>query len=265
MTPQAVLDHYDAGTLWSAEAAAALPLEVPQAYQAAFALRRLREVRGERVAGYKIGFTNRTIWERYAVFAPIWGPVYDTTLTFCEDAGEVTLSPTSLPRLEPECAFGMRATPPHEPSLEQLFDCVDWLAPSFEVVQSHQPGWRFTAAQTVADGALHGRLLVGHRTPVRELAGTGAALDAALAATPIRLLKGDEEKDRGVGANVLDGPLHALLHFVLEMQRIPGAPSLQPGDVVTTGTWTDAWPLEPGETWRAEFAPPMRSLQITVR
>jgi 2-keto-4-pentenoate hydratase len=265
MTPQAVLDHFDSGALWPADDAANLPTDVAQAYQAAFALRRLREARGERVVGYKIGFTNRTIWDRYAVFAPIWGPVWDSTLTFCEDAGEVTLAPTSLPRLEPECAFGMRATPPRDATLEQLFDAVEWLAPSFEVVQSHLPDWRFSAAQTVADGALHGRLLVGHRTPVRELAATGAALDAALAATPVRLLLGDLLQDAGVGSNVLDGPLHALRHFVLEMQRIPGAPSLQPGDVVTTGTWTDAWPLVAGQTWRADFAPPMRPLQITLR
>src|ERR1700761_6986637 len=112
MTPERILAHFDAGTPWPAADAAAVPDDLQQAYEAAFALRRLREARGEKVVGYKIGFTNRTIWERYAVFGPIWGPVYDSTLSWCEDAGEITLAPSSLPRLEPECALGMRAAPP---------------------------------------------------------------------------------------------------------------------------------------------------------
>ena len=32
-----------------------------------------RVERGERVVGWKIGFTNRNIWEEYGVHAPIWG------------------------------------------------------------------------------------------------------------------------------------------------------------------------------------------------
>jgi 2-oxo-3-hexenedioate decarboxylase len=32
------------------------------------------------VIGRKIGFTNRTIWAKYAVYAPIWGFVFDTTV-----------------------------------------------------------------------------------------------------------------------------------------------------------------------------------------
>jgi 2-keto-4-pentenoate hydratase len=32
--------------------------------------------------------------------------------------------------------------------------------------------------------------------------------------------------------------------------------------VVTTGTWTDAWPLEAGQRWRAEFDAPLHGLEI---
>jgi 2-oxo-3-hexenedioate decarboxylase len=63
---------------------------------------------------------------------------------------------------------------------------------------------------------------------------------------------------------VLDGPLHALRHFVLELQRCPGAPTLQAGDVVTTGTWTDAWPVRSGQAWRADFDPPLHGLQVRM-
>ena len=46
-----------------------------EAYWVAAAVRAEREVRGERPIGRKIGFTNRTIWAEYGVYAPIWGYV----------------------------------------------------------------------------------------------------------------------------------------------------------------------------------------------
>jgi 2-keto-4-pentenoate hydratase len=264
MTPQLLLEHYDSAQVWPADRGSAADLDVASAYRDALAVRALRIARGERPVGYKIGFTNRTIWERYGVFAPIWGSVWDSTLTHCEGRGRVNLASICQPRLEPEIVFGIAKTPPANATLEQLFECVDWLAPGFEIVQSHAPNWKFTAAETVADGALHARLLVGQKTPVRDIAPTGVALDEILANTKVRLLCAEKVVEEGRGVNVLDGPLHALRHFVMEMQRCPGAPSLLAGEVVTTGTWTDAWPLEPGQVWRAEFDAPFRGLEISL-
>ena len=264
MTPRSILAHSDSGTLWPAPTGVERPTDVARAYQDALAVRALRIARGERPVGYKIGFTNRTIWQRYGVFAPIWGTVWNTTLQRCDGRGSLSLRGLCQPRLEPEVVFGLRAAPPAGPSLEQLFDCVDWLAPGFEIVQSHCADWIFTAAQTVADGGLHGRLLVGRPTPVRQNAATGEVLDTMLAASSVRLYRGDELIDQGTGRNVLDGPLHALLHFVLELQQCPGAPSLRQGDVVTTGTWTDAWPLQPGARWRAEFDAALQGVEVAL-
>lgn len=266
MTPQAVLDHYDQGLLWPADRALPVAADVDAAYQQALALRTLRVDRGERPVGYKIGFTNRTIWPRYEVYAPVWGTVWHTTLTRSSDGtGELSLTRLCQPRLEPEIVFGMAATPPLNATLAELFGCIAWLAPGFEIVQSHLPGWKFSAADTVADGALHARLLVGRETPVGHFATSAQALDDLLGRTRVRLYRGDALIDEGKGVNVLDGPLHALHHFNQELQRCPGAPALMPGDVVTTGTWTDAWPLEPGQSWRAEFDAPFDSLGITLR
>jgi len=264
MTPQQILDHIDRGALWPTLPDGQRPTDLLQAYRDALAVRALRVARGEQPRGYKIGFTNRTIWQRYRVFAPIWGTVWDTTLLWCDGRGVMSLRGLCQPRLEPEIVFGIRGTPPAGASLEQLFDCVDWLAPGFEIVQSHCADWRFSAAQTVADGGLHGRLLVGARTPVRDLAASGAALDALLARSSVRLSRGGAPIEQGIGRNVLDGPLHALLHFVHELQACPGAPQLAAADVVTTGTWTDAWPLQAGQAWRAEFDAPLRSIELQL-
>lgn len=265
MTPQQILDHLDRGTPWPPDGQTMQGDDVAAAYGVALAVRALRVARGEQPVGFKIGFTNRTIWQRYRVFAPIWGTVWNTTAHYSEGRGALPLRTLCQPRIEPEVVFGLRATPTEEPSLEQVFDCVDWLAPGFELVQSHCAHWVFTAAQTVADGGLHGRLLIGAKTPVRELAGSGAALDTLLADCSVRLTRDGTLVEQGHGRNVLDGPLHALRHFVLELQRCPGAPALAPGDVVTTGTWTDAWPVGPGEVWRAQFDAPWGALEVALR
>jgi 2-keto-4-pentenoate hydratase len=263
MTPTDILAHLDSGALWPAERAAPIT-DVAAGYQAALAVRALRVARGEKPAGYKIGFTNRTIWPRYGVYAPIWGTVWDTTLIPCDGRATLPLARLCQPRLEPEIVFGLSATPPAGSTLEQLFACVEWLAPGFEIVQSHHADWKFSAAESVADGGLHGRLLVGLHTPLRDLAASGAALDEWLAAKSVQLLRNGERVEQGHGHHVLDGPLHALRHFVLELQRCPGAPALRAGDVITTGTWTDAWPLEPGQTWRAAFDAPLHSIEVAL-
>ena len=262
MTPQQLLDHYDSGHLWAQAAGSMAGLDVPGAYQRALAVRTLRIARDEVPRGFKIGFTNRTIWPRYQVFAPIWGTVWSSTLSFCEGQGSVSLAGLCQPRIEPETVFGMRATPPANASVDDLFNAIDWVAPGFEIVQTHLPNWVFTAPDAVADSALHGRLLVGHKVPMHEVAKSAGELQTLLAVAQATLFKSGEPVDHGLGANVLDNPLQALHYFLKDLRKCPGAPDLLPGDVVTTGTWTDAWPVQPGERWSASFSAPLQALTV---
>lgn len=265
MTPAELLAHYDDGQPWSATPTGEAPIDVSQAYQVQLAVRALRLARGELPQGFKIGFTNRGIWQRYNVFAPIWGTVWNTTLVFCEGQGEVALRHVCQPRIEPETVFGMRASPGRDATLDGLFDAIEWMAPGFEIVQSHRGGWKFEAPDAVRDGALHARLLVGRRIAVRDVAADAAQLDRLLARTGVVLHCDGQPVERGVGGNVLGSPLRALHHFLTELRSCPGAPDLLPSDVVTTGTWTDAWPVAVGQSWRAEFDPPLMPLQVRFR
>lgn len=264
MTPEQLLHHHDQGLLWHSEDCARLPAGLDAAYQQALAVRQRRLRRGEVPRGYKIGFTNRSIWPLYGVFAPIWGTVWASGLHFCDGEGELDLIATCQPRIEPEIVFGFGATPSPQATPDQLFDAIEWLAPGFEVVQSHCPDWKFVASETVADSGLHARLVVGERVPLRTLARDAAALHSLLAGARVELLRDGQGMARGVGANVLDSPLQALHHFVRELRRCPGATDLQAGDVVTTGTWTDAFPMAAGERWTARFSDPLPSLTVKV-
>ena len=262
MNPEQLLFHHDHGTLWPADLQAGATADVAQAYQMALATRGLRVARGEVPCGYKIGFTNRNIWPVYQVFGPIWGVVYASTLTLSDGAATVNLATCCQPRLEPEVVFGLKATALKGASLEDLFACIDWVAPGFEVVQCHAPGWKFNAAMTVADGGLHAKLVVGRPVVVQTIANSAADFNSALASYQMGLHRNGALVEQGVGANVLGSPLLALHHFLSELRQCPGAPDLLPGDVVTTGTWTDAWPVKATETWRADFAQPLGSLSV---
>ncbi|RZJ16890.1 MAG: hydratase [Haliea sp.] len=234
-----------------------VPPDLPAGYAAALAVRAARIAAGDHPAGYKVGFTNRTLWPRYDVYAPIWGTVWQNTLSRVDaagpSAGVLSLAGLCEPRIEPEVVFGLRAPPVPGCTLDQLVDAIAWVAHGFEIVHTHFPGWKFSAAQAVADEGLHGRLLVGR--PVDVPPGTPAhVLARALSGIHLKLYGNSVLKDEGRGVNVLDGPLQALLHFVNEIRAIPAAPSLQAGDVVTTGTLTDAWPVQAGQTWRSTLA-----------
>jgi 2-keto-4-pentenoate hydratase len=55
-----------------------------------------------------------------------------------------------------------------------------------------------------------------------------------------------------------------LHHFLHELRACPGATDLQAGDVITTGTWTDAFPIASGQHWQADFPAPLSRLSLTL-
>ena len=262
MTPEQILEHIDSGQLWPAGAGSEAH-DLRTVYETALRVRALRVARGEQPLGYKVGFTNRQIWSRYNVFAPIWGCVWDRTLSHAPQGhGHIALATTCQPRIEPELVFGFKCAPEAGCDLQQLFDSLDWLAPGFEIVQCHLPEWKFQAAQAVADSGLHARLLLGPQQRVTNVASNAKALHRLLADTRAQLHQDGRLIDEGCGAHVLDSPLQALLHFVNELRACPGAPDIVPGDVVTTGTWTDAWPVQAGQRWQMQFSVRLPTLEV---
>ena len=122
------------------------------------------------------------------------------------------------PRIEPEVVFGINAPVPVRDDPSAVLACVEWIAPGFEIVQSYFPDWKFKAPDCTAAFGLHGALVVGTPVPVT------AANRAALA--------------------------DMLPTFALTLSQFP---SLAAGEIITTGTITDAWPVAPGETWSSDY------------
>jgi len=182
----------------------------------------------------------------------MWAHVFAHTVHFAP-TGRATLALARFvqPRIEPEVVFKLRTPPPATDDVPAILECIEWIAPGFEIVQSHFPDWKFTAADCTAAFGLHGALVVG--APVALTPDNRAALAAALPTFTLRLSRGGALVDTGRGENVLGGPPLALAHLVRVLAQSPRAPQLAAGEVVTTGTVTDAWPVSPGETWTSDY------------
>ncbi len=251
-----LLAAYDSAALVPPVTSRDSAFSMADAFAVADQTRTLRLARGERALGYKIGFTNRSIWPRYGVHEPIWGPVWNTTTRHLDGvSAEASLAGLSQPRLEPEVVFGFSAAPRAGMSEDELTGCLAWVAHGFEIVHTHFDAWRFKAPDTVADFALHGRLVIGPHVPVSRF----SRLGPELAALQVEMLRDGEPVDRGVASVVLDGPLNALRLWVDAMAAQPQRWPILPGDVVTTGTITDAWPLVPGQRWQTRLSDPRLS------
>ena len=255
---------YDAARTVAPITDGAADFDVAAAYDVLFEIERRRRAQGWMPVGRKIGFTNRTIWQRYGVYDPIWAHTWTHTVQDAVD-GQATLALQRLvqPRIEPEVVFGLRGPVPDTDDAEEILRQVEWIAAGFEIVQSHFPDWKFKAPDCTAAFGLHGALVVGQRIPVTPA--NRAALAAMLPTFALTLRRGDQVIDRGVGSHVLDSPALALAHLVRVLADQRQFPGLAAGEIVTTGTLTDAWPVAPGETWSSDYgALDLPGLRLTL-
>ena len=258
LTPQILLDAMDRAQFpVPAERERLQDLDAARDFQAA--VNALRLDRGDRAMGFKIGFTNRSLWPLYNVFNPIWAPVWDRTVYQSDAKPSVQivdidmnaigkpLSAFLLPRLEPEIVLGLRHAPASS-SLEDVADSVEWVAHGFEIVQCVYPEWSFTAAESFAAQSLHAALLIGPRRKVLQ----HRQLATFLSAVRLNMTCNGNVIADGDGTAVLDGPIQAFAHLVGMLADQPPLPEplqLRAGSIITTGTLTDAQPLLPRQRW----------------
>jgi 2-keto-4-pentenoate hydratase len=194
--------------------------------------------------GLKLGFTNPAIWGGLGLDSPFWAPIYETTVT---DRREISLDGLVAPRIEPEIILGFAGDLQPGASAVEVSAAIGWAALGFEIVQCHYPGWEMAPPDAVADGGLHGVLVVGDH--VRRVMPDRRAL----AEVAIELSRANVVVARGKGSDALGGPVEAVTWLL----RLPGVEGLRAGAIVTTGTLTAAFPIAPGETWRLTSTGPV--------
>ncbi|MCC6870005.1 MAG: decarboxylase [Burkholderiales bacterium] len=226
--------------------------DVAAAYEVLAEIDRRRRERGWQAVGRKIGFTNRGLWARYDVDRPMCAQVWRETLVDAPSgAASFALDRAREPRIEPEVVFGLRRALPSGADARTVLAAVEWIAPGFEIVDSPFPGWKFRAPDCTAAFGLHRALVVGPRLALDERRRDEFA--TRLPSFVLTLRRDGAPVEEGVGRNVLDSPALALGHLAQLLATQRAMPPLAAGELVTTGTLTDAWPVRAGETWTSDY------------
>jgi 2-keto-4-pentenoate hydratase len=194
---------------------------------------------GAEPVGYKLGFTNDRIQTQYGVDEPAHGRLLDDALL---EGPTVAVDELVEPRVEPELGFVVDEplsgpTAPHE-----VLAATRAVVPVLEVVDSRTEGTP-TAADAVADNALAARIRPGER--VADPTGTDWGFEAA------HLRVDGELVATGTGAAVLGGPARAVAWLAERLGE--NGRRLEPGELVSTGSLTEAVPVAAGTTATAAF------------
>jgi 2-oxo-3-hexenedioate decarboxylase len=231
-----------------------------QAYHTTAAIRQLREMNGEVVAGRKIGFTNPDVRRDYGVADSNWSYIYHTTVVDLPSPGDLPAGKTVWanishlnamePRIEPELAFGLRRVPRSDMSDGEILACLDWMSHSYEIVTSVFPHWKFTAADATAAFGLHGLLLVGPRKAL----GTDEAVLDELKDCKVDLIRNGEKVAEGQGAHVLGSPVAAVRHLTELLASDEHNRPLEVGEIITTGSLTKAFAISTGDLWSTKIS-----------
>lgn len=224
--------------------------DLTTAYAIAAELTRRRRASGRTTVGRKVGFANKAMWRALELETLVWANMYDDTVTTAGAGASLSLDRMCAPRIEPEIVFKLRS--PIHPGMSDpaaILESVDWIALGFEIVDCVFADWKFQPVDFVAAFGLHAALVIGEPRPV-----DAAAIPAIAEQLPrfkVRLFKDDAPVAEGSGRNSLRSPALCLGELASAIAGRSDQEPLRSGDLVSSGTLTDAQTIRPGEIWRA--------------
>lgn len=231
------LDDYDRHHPGTVFAEADFGLTTEQAYALQFEVARLREERGECLAGYKVGCVSATMQSQLGLDRPVFGHVWAGEV----HASGVVLDSSEFDGLAIEGELAVRLAD-DVPSAEWLQRNVDVLAAAFVVIELHHyvsrggPGQ--AAAELIANNAIHaGVVLPIRETPLRH---PGHLLNASL-----RVLCNGEPLGEATGRELPGGPFASIVRLVEHLAQ--HGRILQRGQLVLTGSPLPLWRVAEGD------------------
>lgn len=191
---------------------------------------------GARIVGFKVGLTSAAMREQFGVDQPDYGHLFTDMLYAADEP--IPVGRFLQPRAEPEIALVLGA-PLRGPGLSvaDILSATAYVLPAIEIIDSRITDWRITLADTIADNASSGGLVVGGTpTPV-------AGLDLSLLGCILR--RNGRIVHTGAGAAVLGSPLQAAT-WLANTLTARGA-ELAAGHIILTGSVTAAIAVEAGD------------------
>jgi 2-keto-4-pentenoate hydratase len=197
---------------------------------------------GAVVKGHKVGPTSAAMQRQLGVDQPDFGVLLDSM--FLAEGATAEFGRFQQPKAEPEIAFVL-GRPLRGPgvTVAEALAAVDFVLPALEVIDSRIADWKITLADTVADNASSGAVILGSR-PVRA-----DSLDLSLAGCLLH--RNGRLEGTGAGGAVLGSPVNALV-WLANTLGARGV-GLEAGHVILPGSVCAAIPFGPGDTVSAIF------------
>lgn len=214
-------------------------------------LNRMLEFQLGKPVGYKAGLTNPAVQKRFNADAPVWGALYAPMML--ADGATVDAAFGARPLFEADMLVRIasadiqRARTPAD-----VLAAIDQVIPAIElpdlVVQAPPQlnGAGITAINVGARYFVAGKPISIPATRAERF----QLLDALRDMTAI-VKAGGAEVDRGQGSDVLGHPLAAVAWLAQDMQR--HGMSLQPGDLVSVGSFSKLLPPKAGQAVEVEY------------
>lgn len=216
-------------------------LSIQQAYAIQGALEQALIAQGERVIGWKAGFTSPALQESYGVHEPVGGFMLASGVFASGDA--VPLDRFKSVGVEVEVAFLLKADlvgPGVTPASVLL--AVEGAMPALELIDFRLSG-KPRGTDVIADGVYANAIVLGR--PLSPLAGLDLSLEGVVY----------EQSGKIVGthtaAEVMGNPLNSLTWLVNKLATL--GRSLRAGDVVLSGSISMVLRPGAGDSVRATF------------
>jgi 2-oxo-3-hexenedioate decarboxylase len=228
--------------------------DLDAAYKLENEIKQLHVDAGHAVTGRKVGYANKAMWRLLKLDTLVWAHMFDDTVHVAPQGRfEMPIRHYRSPRIEPEIVVKVS-----DVSKEGTAG-FEWVALGFEILDNPYPDWKFTPVDFVAAWGLHSALIVG---PTMFVTDSNAEMLAnQLAEFKLLLHRDGELIEEGAGKNSLRSP--ALCVGELAHAAAQRGEPLQKGELISTGTLTNAHPIAAGEEWRAELnGLPLSSLRV---
>jgi 2-keto-4-pentenoate hydratase len=223
-----------------------LEFGLDDAYAVQAELTAARLAAGQRIAGWKLGYTSLAMREQMGIDRPNFGPLTDVMRL----SAPAALPAGSLhPRAEPEIGLVLARDLAPGGGTQDVLDACAGAYACLEVVDSVWAGYRFRIEDNTADGSSAGWFVVGDEVPLDDLPGI-----------EVDLLVDGRSVDRATGAAAGGHPAAGVAWLAGQVHKRYARP-LAAGAVILTGGLTAAVPLAGRASVRAEFRGRPRSDQ----